>query len=122
MAMGACASAVSYLCISDRRLGDSFTRNWTVWFGSTPPALFFGASFWGGKLSCSIFEADLQPEPYAYRRDRSALDAVRHVHKLINTGHEKLSRQIQVATLIRFRTPSSLSRWLAGSSTEQCFT
>jgi len=34
-----------------------------------------------------IFEADLQPEQYAYRPDRSALDAVRHVHKLINTGH-----------------------------------
>ena len=34
-----------------------------------------------------IFEADLQAEQYAYRRDRSALDAVRHVHKLINTGH-----------------------------------
>jgi len=34
-----------------------------------------------------IFEADLQPEQYAYRRDRSALDAVRQVHKLINTGH-----------------------------------
>lgn len=34
-----------------------------------------------------IFEADLQPEQYAYRRDRSALDAVRHVHKLLNTGH-----------------------------------
>jgi RNA-directed DNA polymerase len=37
-----------------------------------------------------IFEADLQPEQYAYRRDRSALDAVRHVHKLINTGHEEI--------------------------------
>jgi RNA-directed DNA polymerase len=34
-----------------------------------------------------IFEADLQPEQYAYRRDRSALDAVRQVHKLINTGY-----------------------------------
>ena len=34
-----------------------------------------------------IFEADLQPEQYAYRQDRSALDAVRHVHKLIHTGH-----------------------------------
>jgi len=34
-----------------------------------------------------IFEADLQPEQYAYRQDRSAPDAVRHVHKLINTGH-----------------------------------
>ena len=37
-----------------------------------------------------IFEADLQPEQYAYRRDRSALDAVRHVHKLINTGHTEI--------------------------------
>src|ERR1035437_3984258 len=34
-----------------------------------------------------IFEVDLQPEQYAYRRGRSALDAVRHVHKLINAGH-----------------------------------
>jgi group II intron reverse transcriptase/maturase len=34
-----------------------------------------------------IFEADLQPEQYAYRRDRSALEAVRQVHKLLNTGH-----------------------------------
>jgi len=37
-----------------------------------------------------IFEADLQPEQYAYRADRSALDAVKHVHKLINTGHEEI--------------------------------
>ena len=37
-----------------------------------------------------IFEADLQPEQYAYRPDRSALDAVRHVHKLINTGHGEI--------------------------------
>jgi group II intron reverse transcriptase/maturase len=34
-----------------------------------------------------IFETDLQPEQYAYRHDRSALDAVRQVHKLINTGY-----------------------------------
>ena len=33
-----------------------------------------------------IFEADLQPEQYAYRADHSALDAVQHVHKLINPG------------------------------------
>src|SRR5664280_2617689 len=38
----------------------------------------------------SIFEADLQPEQYAYRPDRSALDAVGHVHKLINTGHGQI--------------------------------
>jgi hypothetical protein len=37
-----------------------------------------------------IFEADLQPEQYAYRKDHSALDAVRHVHKLINTGHGEI--------------------------------
>jgi RNA-directed DNA polymerase len=37
-----------------------------------------------------IFEADLQPEQYAYRPERSALDAVRHVHKLLNTGHEQI--------------------------------
>jgi group II intron reverse transcriptase/maturase len=34
-----------------------------------------------------IFEVDLPTEQYAYRPDRSALDAVRHVHKLLNTGH-----------------------------------
>src|SRR5690349_24041383 len=37
-----------------------------------------------------IFEADLPPEQYAYRRDRSALDAVRGVHKLINTGYQEV--------------------------------
>ena len=37
-----------------------------------------------------IFEADLLLEQYAYRRNRSALDAVRHVHKLINTGHGQI--------------------------------
>jgi RNA-directed DNA polymerase len=37
-----------------------------------------------------IIEVDLQREQYAYRRGRSALDAVRHVHKLINTGHKEI--------------------------------
>jgi retron-type reverse transcriptase len=37
-----------------------------------------------------IFEADLQPEQYAYRQDRSPLDAIRHVHKLINTGYGEI--------------------------------
>jgi group II intron reverse transcriptase/maturase len=37
-----------------------------------------------------IFEADLPMEQYAYRANRSALDAVQHVHKLINTGHGQI--------------------------------
>ena len=37
-----------------------------------------------------IFEADLLPEQYAYRRDRSALDAVRQVHKLLTTDHGEI--------------------------------
>jgi len=34
-----------------------------------------------------IFEADLAPQQYAYRRDRGAHDAVRTVHSLLSTGH-----------------------------------
>jgi group II intron reverse transcriptase/maturase len=34
-----------------------------------------------------IFEPDLQPEQHAYRPNRSALDAVRRVHALVNQGH-----------------------------------
>jgi group II intron reverse transcriptase/maturase len=34
-----------------------------------------------------IFEADLQPEQYAYRSERSALDAVRQVHTLLKSRH-----------------------------------
>jgi group II intron reverse transcriptase/maturase len=37
-----------------------------------------------------IFEADLQPEQYAYRPQRSALDAIRHVHSLLNTGYTEV--------------------------------
>jgi retron-type reverse transcriptase len=50
-----------------------------------------------------IFGADLLPEQYAYRADRSALDAVQHVHKLINTGH----RQIVDADLSSYLDPST---------------
>jgi RNA-directed DNA polymerase len=37
-----------------------------------------------------IFEADLQPEQYAYRSQRSAHDALRHIHSLVNTGHTQV--------------------------------
>jgi len=37
-----------------------------------------------------IFEADLLPEQYAYRENRSALDAVQAVHRLLNTGHREV--------------------------------
>jgi group II intron reverse transcriptase/maturase len=37
-----------------------------------------------------IFEADLEPEQYAYRANRSALDAVDHVRRLLDTGHTEV--------------------------------
>lgn len=38
----------------------------------------------------SIFEADLLPEQYAYRTGRSAQDAVRYVHALVNAGYTEV--------------------------------
>lgn len=37
-----------------------------------------------------IFEADLQPEQYAYRPGKSAHDAIRHVHSLLCSGHTEV--------------------------------
>jgi group II intron reverse transcriptase/maturase len=38
----------------------------------------------------SIFEADLPPEQYAYRPGRSAHDALRRVHALVNAGYTEV--------------------------------
>jgi group II intron reverse transcriptase/maturase len=37
-----------------------------------------------------ILEADLPTEQYGYRPQRSALDAVRQVHSLLNSGHQQV--------------------------------
>ena len=37
-----------------------------------------------------IFEADLQPEQYAHRQNRSAHDAIKHVHRLVNTAYSEV--------------------------------
>jgi len=37
-----------------------------------------------------IFEADLEPEQFAYRPNRSAQDAVRQVHKLVRHGYDEV--------------------------------
>jgi RNA-directed DNA polymerase len=37
-----------------------------------------------------VFEADLQPEQYAYRPKRNALDAVKQVHSLLNRGYHEV--------------------------------
>jgi retron-type reverse transcriptase len=46
-------------------------------------------------MACAIvldpmFEADLPEEQYAYRRQRSAHDAIRAVHGLVNRGHRQV--------------------------------
>ena len=38
----------------------------------------------------SVFESDLPSEQYGYRAGRGALDAVRQVHSLLNTGHTQV--------------------------------
>ena len=37
-----------------------------------------------------IFEADLQPEQYAYRPRHDALDALRHIHRLVTAGYTEV--------------------------------
>ena len=37
-----------------------------------------------------IFEADLEPEQFGYRPERSALDAVRQVERLVRSGYTEV--------------------------------
>lgn len=59
-----------------------------------------------------IFEADLQPEQYAYRADHSALDAVQHVHKLINTGHGQIV-DADLSSYFDSISHAELMKWVA---------
>ena len=36
------------------------------------------------------FAADWQPEPYAYRAERSAQDAVKSIHRLLSQGYQEV--------------------------------
>ena len=53
-----------------------------------------------------IFEADLQPEQYAYRPERSAHDAIRRVHRLLYRDTTKLLIAICPTTSAKSPTPS----------------
>jgi hypothetical protein len=54
-----------------------------------------------------IFEADLQPEQYAYRQERSALDAVQHVRALLRSRHWQVIDAGCPVTSTISRTPNS---------------
>lgn len=42
------------------------------------------------RVLTAVFEADLPPEQYACRAGRSALDAVKHVHRLLSRGYREV--------------------------------
>ncbi len=68
-----------------------------------------------------IFEADLEPEQYAYRANRSALDAVRHAHGLVSTGHTEVVDADLSSYFDEIPTPNSSSRSPAGSAIGTCW-
>ena len=53
-----------------------------------------------------IFEADLAPEQYAYRPERSALDAISHVERLVRSGTPKRWTRTCLDTSTASLTPS----------------
>ena len=56
-----------------------------------------------------IFEADLQPEQYAYREGRGAQDAVKAVHRLLNSGHKHII-DVSTATISDALSPPNTQK------------
>jgi RNA-directed DNA polymerase len=63
-----------------------------------------------------IFEADLPEEQYGYRRGRSAHDAVRKIHGLLNQGY----RQVVDCDLSGYLDPYSYYTLTAGGWSKSC--
>jgi hypothetical protein len=63
-----------------------------------------------------IFEADLPEEQYAYRANRSAHDAIRAVHGLVNQGH----RSVVDADLSGYLDPCSYYTLAAEGWSKSC--
>ena len=68
-----------------------------------------------------IFEADLEPEPYAYRANRSTLDAIRQSMGWSTRGIRKSSMPIYRATSMRSLMPKSSSHSRVASAIGTCW-
>jgi hypothetical protein len=74
-----------------------------------------------GVRSPPIFEADLPSEQYGYRKDRSALDAERRIHALVNKGHREIVDADLSSYFDEVPTPNSLSGFAAALRTAPCY-